>query len=40
MHRNSKPDPENNAGKCKTPHRTIDIGVEWITKQTCLRACK
>jgi len=39
-HRNSKPDLESNAGKCRMRHRTIDIGVEVITKRTCLRSCK
>ncbi len=38
--RNSRPGPESNADKCKTLHRTIDIGVEAITKRTCLRSCK
>ncbi len=37
---NSKPGPESNAGKCKTLHRTIGIGVEAIAKWTCLRSCK
>ncbi len=37
---NSKPGPESNIDKCKTRHRTIDIGVEVITKRTCLRSCK
>ena len=39
-HRSSRPGPESNAGKYKTPNRTIDIGVEAITKLTCLRSCK
>jgi hypothetical protein len=39
-HRNSKPGLESSADKCKTLHRTIDIGAEVITKQTCLRSCK
>jgi len=39
-HRNSKPGLESSADKCKTLHRTIDIGSEGITKQTCLRSCK
>ena len=39
-HHNSRPAPENNADKCKTPNRTIGIGVEAITKLTCLRSCK
>ena len=38
--RSSRPGPESNAGKYKTPNRTIDIGVEAITKLTCLRSCK
>ncbi len=37
---NSRPVPESNADKCKTPNRTIGIGVEAITKLTCLRSCK
>jgi len=39
-HRNSRPGIESNAGKYKTPNRTIGIGVEAITKLTCLRSCK
>ena len=39
-HRSSRPGPGSNAGKYKTSNRTIDIGVEAITKQTCLRSCK
>ena len=39
-HRSSRPGTESNAGKYKTPNRTIDIGVEAITKLTCLRSCK
>ena len=39
-HRNSKPDLESSADKCKTLYRTIDIGVEVITSRTCLRSCK
>ena len=39
-HRNSKPGLESSADKCKTLHRTIDIGAEVITKQICLRSCK
>ena len=37
---NSRPGPESNADKYKTPNHTIGIGVEAITKQTCLRSCK
>jgi hypothetical protein len=37
---NSRPVPESNADKCKTPNRTIGIEVEAITKLTCLRSCK
>jgi hypothetical protein len=37
--RNSRPDPESIADKCKTQHRTIGIGVEAIAKRTCLRSC-
>jgi hypothetical protein len=40
MRHNSRLGPESNAGKYKTPNRTIDIGVEAITKLTCLRSCK
>ncbi len=36
---NSRPVPESNADKCKTPNRTIGIEVEAITKLTCLRSC-
>jgi hypothetical protein len=39
-HHNSRPGLESSADKCKTLHRTIDIGAEVITKQTCLRSCK
>ena len=39
-HRNSKPGLESSADKCKTLHRTIDIGAEVITKWICLRSCK
>jgi len=39
-HRNSKPGLESSADKCKTLLHTIDIGVEGITKRTCLRSCK
>ncbi len=39
-HRNSRPGLESNAGKYKTPDRNIGIGVEAITKLTCLRSCK
>jgi len=38
--RNNKPGPESNTDRCKTPHRTIDIGVEAITKRGFLRSCK
>jgi hypothetical protein len=37
---NSRPGPESNADKRKTRHRTIGIGIEAITKRTCLRSCK
>ncbi len=37
---NSRPGPESNADKYKTPNRTIGIGVEAITKLACLRSCK
>ena len=37
---NSRPGPESNADKYKIPSHTIGIGVESITKQTCLRSCK
>ena len=39
-HRNSTPGHENNIDKRKTRHRTIGIGIEAITKQTCLQSCK
>ncbi len=39
-HRNNTPGPENNTGKPKTQHHTIDIGVEATTKWICLRSCK
>ena len=39
-HRNSKPGLESSVDKCKTLLHTIDIGVEGITKRTCLRSCK
>ena len=39
-HHNSRPDLESSTDKCKRQHRTIGIGIEEITKRTCLRSCK
>jgi len=36
----NKPGLESSTGKYKMRHRTIGIGVEAITKRTCLRSCK
>lgn len=38
--RNSKPGHESNTDKCKTPHHTIGIEFEVITKRGFLRPCK
>ena len=37
---NNRPGRESSAGKCRKPYGTIGIGVEVITKWTCLRPCK
>ena len=37
---NNRPGPESSDGKYKRQHRTIGIGVEAITRWTCLRSCK
>jgi len=37
---NNRPGRESTAGKCRKQHHTIGIGVEAITRWTCLRSCK
>ena len=39
-HHNSRPGLESSTDKCRRQHCTIGIGIEAITKQTCLQSCK